>query len=111
MERPEVIKQKIKELEELLVESKKYYDYELVCSTSWSDDMIGYFNIGNLRKILTLLNEGKTLEYRHLVFGNVEVWMNSQRNGILCSLSDKFNEDNIINFMIWNSGEWYVKNS
>lgn len=111
MERPEVIKQKIKELEELLVESKNYYEYELVCSDSWKDDMIGFFNMDNLRKILNLLVEGKTLQYRHEFYGTVDVWMNPQLNRILCSLSDNFNEDNIINFMIWHSGKWYVKNS
>jgi hypothetical protein len=111
MERPEVIKQKIKELEELLVESKKYYDYELVCSSDVSDDMIGFFNMGNLRKILTLLVEGKTLQYRHEFYGTVDVRMNPQLNRIICSLSDKFDEDNIIKSMILYSGKWYVKNS
>ena len=90
MERPEVIKQKIKELEELLVESKNYYEYELVCSDSWKDDMIGFFNMDNLRKILNLLVEGKSLQYRHDIYGTVDVNMNPQLNRIFCSLSDNF---------------------
>jgi len=110
MEKPEIIEQKIKELEKQLEISKNHYQYELVCTSDRSDEMIGSFNIGNAKKILTLLREGKRLQYRHEVFGDVDVWMNGQRNRILVSKNDEINESNIMSYIIWYVGNWYLNN-
>ena len=48
MEKPELIEQKIEELKKQLSESKKHYQFELVCTSNFSDEMIGFFNIGNV---------------------------------------------------------------
>ena len=131
MERPELIEQKIEELKKQLNESKKHYQFELVCTSVWSDEMIGFFNIGNAKKIFTLLNEGKKLQYRHEVFGIFNVYMNPQRNRILVKNEDyseletfvhngyenlssiicyksPVNENTIMSYIIWHTGDWYL---
>jgi hypothetical protein len=110
METPEIIETKIKELQEQLKESKKYYQYKLLCDSSWSEEMIGFFNIGNTKKILTELHSGGKLQYRHSVFGDVDVYMNSQKNRIIVSENDVINEENIMSYIIWHTGIWYVNN-
>ena len=110
-EKPEIIEQKIEELQKLLNKSKEYYQYSFVCDSDWSDDMIGFFNMGNARKILSLLNAGKKLQCRHGVYGTVNVFMNPQRNRIFVeSEGGKINEENILGFIIRGRGDWYVKN-
>jgi hypothetical protein len=108
MEKPELIEQRIEELKNQLQESKKYYQFELICTSKRSDKMIGFFNIRNGEKILTLLNDGSRLQYRHGVFGDVDVWMNPQRNRILVSKNNDINEDNIMSYIFWHTGEWYL---
>ena len=108
MEKPELVEQRIKELKNQLQESKKHYQFELICTSEWSDKMIGFFNIGNTEKILTLLNDGSKLQYRHGVFGDVDVWMNPQRNRILVSKNNTINEDNIMSYIIWHTGDWFL---
>ncbi len=108
MERPELIEQKIEELKKQLNESKKHYQFELICTSDWSDEMIGFFNIGNAKKILTLLKDGRKLQYRHGVYGDVDVWMNPNGNRILVSENKDINESNIMSFIIWHTGEWYL---
>lgn len=111
MKRPEIIEKEIAELKNQLKKSKKHYQYELLCSDNWSDEMIGFFNIGNAKQILNTLNDGKRLQYRHSVFGDVDVWMNPQKNRILVSQNENINEGNIITYIVWHSGEWYVNNT
>ena len=94
MERPEVIEKKINELKNELEKSKEFYQYEFVCNSDWSDDMIGFFNIDNGKKILKLLNDGKELQYRHEVYGKVHVKMNPQRNRILVTDNKSINGEN-----------------
>lgn len=133
MKKPDVIEKEILELKKQLKETKKHYQYEFLCGDNWSDEMIGFFNIGNTKKILTLLNEGRKLLYKHSVFGNYIVYMNQQRNRILVKNEDgteletypfngfensstiivyksPINEDTIISYIIWHSGDWYLKN-
>lgn len=111
MKKPEKIEKEIAELQKQLEESKKHYQYELLCDNAlWSDETIGFFNIGNAKKILKALTSGKKLQYRHGVYGYVDVWMNLQRNRILVSDNKNMNEDNIMDHIIWNSGEWYLNN-
>lgn len=109
MERPEVIEKQIEELKVKLKESKLHYKYEFVCDDEFTTDMIGFFNLGNARKILTLLYDGKELQYRHGVYGIVNVHMNPQRNRIIVSDNKYINEDNILSFIIWLVGEWFLK--
>jgi len=128
MEKPEVIEKKIEELKKQLQESKRYYKYELICDRNSSDETIGFFDIGQAKKILTLLNDGKKLQYKHLVYGEFNVYMNPQRNGILVKNTDDsdleyalyngcstvyvnkspINENTIMSFIIGNYGEWYL---
>ena len=108
MEKPELIVQKVEELKKQLKESKKHYQFELICTSEWNDKMIGFFNIGNAEKILALLNNGSKLQYRHVVFGDVDVWMNPQRNRVLVSENKTINEDNIMSYIVWHTGEWYL---
>jgi hypothetical protein len=131
METPEVIEQKIKNLENQLQKSKQFYQYKLICTSEWSDDMIGGFNIGNAKKVLTLLNEGKKLQYRHEVYGNFNVYMNGNGNRILVKNEDDselerspfnefencstvivykspINEDTIMSYIVWDPGNWYL---
>ena len=82
-------------------------EYELVCDDSFSDDMIGFWNLGNARKILSLLYEGHTLQYRHIVFGVVNVNMNPQGNRLIVTKNETMNENNIMSYIIWLSGKWY----
>lgn len=93
--------------------------------------MIGFFNIGNAKKILTLLKEHKILQYRHSFYGNYIVHMNQNGNRILVKHEDgteletlpcnefencstvlvyksPINEDTIMDFIIWKTGEWYL---
>jgi hypothetical protein len=108
MENPKLIEQKIEDLKKQLQESKKHYQFELICTSKWSEEMIGFFNIGNAKRIFSLLNGGRKLQYRHGVFGDVDVWMNQQKNRILVSENNTIKEDNIMEYIIWYTGEWYL---
>lgn len=90
------------------VELQNQPKFEFICTSDTSRKMIGFFNIGNAEKILTLLNDGCKLQYRHGVFGNVNVWMNPERNRILVSENPTINEDNIMSYIVWCAGEWYL---
>ena len=69
MERPEVIEQKIEELKIQLEESKRHYQYEFVCNSDWSDEMIGFFNIGNAKKFLAYYMKVKNYNIGTLFLG------------------------------------------
>lgn len=112
MEKPEVIKEKIKVLQKELEASIDFHNYELVCDNSSSiitddSEKIGVFYIENARKVLTLLWEGKLLQYRHDYLGDVDVQMNPQKNRIIVSEHDRIKEDNIMNFIIQYPGKWF----
>jgi len=109
MKEPQVIENEIRELQKQLEESNQHYKYEFVCNSDSSDDMIGFFNFRKGRAILTLLNDGRELQYRHGVLGNVDVKMNPQKNRILVSENQDINESNVLNFMFWAVGEWWLK--
>lgn len=107
--KPEDIQKDIDKLKKELNLSKQYYEYEFVCDDEWTKDMIGFFNMGNGRKILELLNMGKQLQYRHKFYGVVDVNMNPQRNRILVSKNEYITEENILTFVFRASGEWFLK--
>jgi hypothetical protein len=131
IKKPEIIQKEIDELKKQLEISKKHYQYEFICNSDWNDEMIGFFHIGNAKKIMTLLKEGKKLQYRHSVYGDYNVFMNSNGNRILVTNSDDsdlvhticnefensntiivykspINEDTIMSFIVWHTGEWYL---
>lgn len=110
LDTPDVIESKIEKLQKQLIKSKKKYHYKFLCDDKFSDDMIGFFNLGNARKILELLNNGKKLQYRHGIYGDVDVEMNPQRNVIMVNPIDNehINENNIMDFIVWHTGTWYV---
>jgi hypothetical protein len=109
------LKDNIESLRTELEESRKVHEYELLCTSDWSDDMIGFFNMGHCRIILTELNNGSKLQLRHVTCGTYNVQMNSQRNRIMVEpvySSDGtpyINEDTIMDFIIWHAGDWYKK--
>ena len=107
--RPEEIQKEIEALSKELSKSKEKYEYRFLCDSHWSDDMIGFFNMSNGRKILELLNQGRELQYRHAVYGNVDVYMNPQRNRIIVSDNKDITEQNILTFVFWATGDWYLK--
>lgn len=132
IELPETIEQKISELKKQLEESRRHYQYSLICGSEWSDDMIGFFNMGRAKELFTLLNNGRKLQLRHSVYGNFNVYMNPQCNRILVENEDgsdlerlslntipnsssklvyksPINEDTIISFIVWHGGDWYLK--
>lgn len=108
MKRPEIIEKEIAELKKQLEKSKEHYQYEFVCNSDWSDDMIGFFNMGNGRKVLQLLNNGRELQYRHTFHGKVTVRMNPQKNRILVSENESIKESNILKFVFNATGEWWL---
>ena len=63
MEKPELIEQRIEELKNQLQESKKYYQFELICTSKRSDKMIGFFNIRNGEKIKGIEHLKKSLSF------------------------------------------------
>jgi len=111
MRKPEEIQQEIDSLQNELQKSIEYYQYEFLCDDNKSEEMIGFFNLGNLRIILRALHDGEILQYRSPIWGTIEdIKMNPQRNRILVSDNPDINENNIIEFMISRSGAWYRKN-
>lgn len=108
MERPEIIEEKINKLKKELEQSIEHYKYEFICNSDWSDEMIGFFNIGNGKKVLQLLHDGKELQYRHEVYGKVNVKMNQQRNVILVSYNKGINGSNILTYIFNAAGEWWL---
>lgn len=110
MRKQEEILKDIKALEKELEESKNHYLHTKLTDDRNADDVIGFFNIGNARLIFTELYAGKTLQYRHAVYGYVYVKMNPQKNRILVTENVKINEENILNFIVWAVGEWFIKN-
>ncbi len=108
--KPEIIEQEIEKLKIEIELSRKHYQYQFICDGKWSDEMIGFFNVGNAKKILTLLKDERKLQYRHSVFGDVDVWMNPNGNRILVSENKNINEENIMDAIIWWNGEWYLNN-
>lgn len=114
MEIPKEIEKKIEDLKIQLKESKKFYQYELIPYKETEEDF-GFFKISHAKKILKLLHEGKKLQYRHGLYKDVDVFMNPQKNRILVSgneyVREDINEDNIMTFIIWVNGDWYLKNT
>ena len=111
MRKPEIIEKDIELLQNELKKSKLEHQYELLCTSEWSSEMIGFFNMGNANKILTLLNNGAKLQYRHDIFGNVDVQMNGNGNRIIVSSNKDITEENIMGFIIWHTGDWYIDTS
>ena len=112
MRKPEEIEKQITLLEEELERSKKHYEYNILWSGlhSIKNDMIGFFNLGKARTILNSLYDGKQLQFRHEAIGTFNVHMNSQKNRILVSGdNEEISEKNIMNFIVWNAGDWYEK--
>lgn len=108
MKEPKEIELEIIELQKQLIESKKFYQYKLLCNPMCSNDVIGFFNLGNARTILNALNSGEKLQLRHSIYGDVDIKMNQQRNRIIVSENENINEDNILNYIMWCRGEWYL---
>jgi hypothetical protein len=106
MEKPESIRAKIKILEDLLAESEEFHRYQYVCDSNNDGETIGFFKIGNAKKILTLLNDGSRLKYKHGVWGDVIVQMNPQRNRIFVTENEHINENNIMTYIVWATGTW-----
>lgn len=121
----------LKKLKKELEESKKQNQFEFICNSDWSDEMIGFFNVSNAKKILSLLKDGKKLQYRHAVHGDYNVFMNPNGNRILVTNPDgtdlervsynefknsstvivyksPINEDTIMSFILWHTGEWFL---
>jgi len=109
MRTPEEVSKDIEKLEKELEDSKNYHQWTKLTDDSTREKMIGFFNIGNAELILFHLDNGKLLQYRHACYGNVEVRMNPQRNRILVSENKDINETNILTFVMWATGEWFVK--
>lgn len=109
MERPEVIKVQIEELKKKLIESEDFYRFiPALKDEEYLINDIGFFNLHKAKIILTLLYEGKQLFYKHEALGNVLVKMNPQKNRILVTENNTINEDNIMDFIVWKSGIWYI---
>lgn len=79
---------------------------------------VGCINVTLLFKRLTQLNSGLTLVLEHEVYGSCEVKMNPQGNRIYVSKNLNFKkcdehnlvEDAVISdFLLWNYGNWSVK--
>lgn len=76
----------------------------------YTDDLIGWYNVGKIKKLLSLLFEGKTLEYRNEFYGFP----------IIIKVSDKHNRMDVTQngksvtldpmvFITRLDGEWYIK--
>ena len=103
-----------KEYEKAKLEEKQILlwsnDTELYSSNS--PDVIGFFRLDKARIILTALNNGEALLIKHSRY-NYKVNMNYQKNRILVESTDKsqfINEKNIMEFIVWGSGDWYILN-
>jgi hypothetical protein len=112
MRTPDEIENEISKLMQELIDSKEYYQYELICTIGKGkeSEKIGSFDIDSCKKILKKLYDNNILQYRHGLFKNVDVYMNPQKNRILVSKNDSINESNIISFMLWHPGDWYINN-
>jgi hypothetical protein len=110
MLRQEEIEAQIEELKKQLEVSRNYYRFELVCDDANTAHMIGFFDMGKFRKLITLLYEGKKLQMRHSCYVDTDVYMNPQGNRICVKGSKSINEDNILHHMLWGSGNWYINN-
>jgi hypothetical protein len=113
MRKPQEIVEEIRNLKKELKLSREYHEYVLLYADHQdAEDMICFFNMKKARVILTALVEEKQLQLRHEAYGNVNVYMNPQRNRILVINNNNnkhISEDNILNFIIWSSGDWYLK--
>jgi hypothetical protein len=109
MKKPEEIEKQIELLRLELEESRKFHEYKLLCNDTYSNEMIGFFNIGKAKKILTALNDGEHLQFRHALYGDINMHMNQQKNRIMLEDNKNIIEENIMNFIIWGSGDWYIK--
>lgn len=120
MRTPVEIEKDIKKLNEELSRSKKFYEYKILIDeydNRCINEMIGFFNIGKAKILLNELNKGSQLQFRRNDMGIFNVYMNPQRNRIFVSCdkdSDKdssslFNENSVMEFIIWHPGDWYIK--
>ena len=111
MRKPEEIKKDINKLEQELMESKCYYEWRFLCGDKEKNDLerIGFFNIGEQILILKSLVDGNTLKLR-CIHGDYIVKMNPQRNSIFVEGIDTVvNSENIANFILWYTRDWYVQ--
>lgn len=105
----EIIESEISALKEELEKVKKEQEtFAFVCDKDSKDHDIGFFSLGNTKKILLLLVEGKTLQYRHEYLGTVDVVMNPQKNRVLVSDNSPITEEAICSHILGLYGSWFV---
>ena len=108
MRNPEEIKKEIAKLELELKKSEEHYNWEWLVGSDEPGESIGFFNIAKTKTILNELYLGNRLQLRHDALGTFEVYMNPQRNRILLDVeSESVNENSIMSFIVWHSGDWY----
>jgi hypothetical protein len=103
-----IAKKEIKTLELELKKSEDFYKWEFLTGSDEPGESIGFFNIAKAKLILSQLNKGVRLQFRHEALGTYEVYMSQQGNRILLdSESESVNEESIMGFIVWHSGDWY----
>ena len=109
--KPNEIKKEISLLKEEWEKSKQYHEWKLIQDDTWTDDMIGFFNIGKGRNILQHLYDGHQLQIRHEALGVANIKLGSGKNVIIVENINGtyFNRNNIMSFTIWNAGKWYKR--
>lgn len=100
--------EEIATLELELKKSEDFYKWEFLTGSDEQGERIGFFNIAKAKLILSQLNKGGRLQFRHEALGTYEVYMSQQGNRILLdSESESVNEGTIMGFIVWHAGDWY----
>lgn len=115
---PHQIQFDIDRLQKELAESKLANSKTLIHIDKPTSEMIGFFDIGKAKKILSNLNGGSILLLEHEYLGSYKVKLNPQLNRIIVNaINDEkdnlenINENNIMDFIMWKGGIWYKLNN
>lgn len=114
----QVLKTKITHLVNLYPEIKEttttlfpeIYEKEYELIDVYTDDLIGWYNVGKIKKLLSLLFEGKTLEYRNEFYASpIIIKVSDDHNRMDVTQNGKSVMLDPMVFITRLDGEWYVK--
>lgn len=71
---------------------------------------IGWYNVGLMGKLLSLLFEGKTLEYRNEFYETpIVIKVNNKHNRMDLTQNGRILNEDPMKFITRNDGEWFIK--
>lgn len=111
-ERPEIIEEQIKKLQDQLYESRQFYQWQELDLTKHSDVVCG-IDIGRVNYLLKLLHDNKTIKWvNRKIYKSTISWDSKKNVFMINDLKRGISHElvtNILNDMLSDKGVWFQK--